>query len=102
MALETPRSGDLVLTTAERLAPVMALIAPFIDGGVAWLQAQLAYTSLGDNYATVVQAAIAAYLPILLARRTMRQIRVAESLAAITARTTAWELEKRGSADGLS
>lgn len=98
--METPRSGDQVLTTAERLAPVMALIAPFIDGGVAWLQTQLHYTALGDNYAAVLQAAIASYLPILLARRTMRQIRAADSLAALSARTTAWELEKRSLPDG--
>jgi hypothetical protein len=98
---DLPRSGDTVLQTAERLAPLMALIAPFIDGGIGWLQQQLQYTVLGDNYAAVLQGAIAAYLPILLARRRMRQIRVEESLAAVTARTVAWELEKR-SPDGLA
>lgn len=95
MANELPRSGDTVLQTAERLAPFMALIAPFIDGGIGWLQAHLHYTVLGDNYAAVIQGAIAAYLPVLLARRRMRQIREEDSLAALTARTVAWELEKR-------
>lgn len=74
-AQSVPRSGDVVLATAERLAPLMALLAPFLAGLVAWLNAHLQYTHLDANYVEVLKGAVAAYLPVLVARWHMRQVR---------------------------
>lgn len=76
------RTGDLVLQSAERVAPFMGLMTPWIDGWVAWLNAHLTYVQLGDNYASVVQGAIVAYAPIAIGRWRMRQIRKSEAASA--------------------
>lgn len=78
---QVPRSGDVVLTTAERLAPLMAILAPFLAGLVGWLNAHLQYTHLDANYVEVLKGAIAAYLPVLVARYHMRQLKLAPPAA---------------------
>lgn len=76
---DTPRSGDQVLTTAERMGYVMAILAPWIAGGVKWLQAHLHYTELGgDAYVDVLKSALAVWLPLLVARWHMSRIRKAD------------------------
>ena len=73
---DAPRSGDKVLTTTERMGMVMAILAPWIAGGVKWLQAHLHYTELGgDAYVDVLKSALAVWLPLLVARWHMRWIR---------------------------
>ena len=91
MAIDVPRSGDTVLTTNERWAPAMMVLAPFINGGVEWLRAHLHYTVLEPNFASVLQTAVAIYVPLYFARRRMRQIREEEQIAAVNARTAAWD-----------
>ena len=74
------RSGDQVLSTAGRMGMVMALLAPFIAGGVRWMQAHLQYTDLGgEAYVDTVKAALAVYLPLAVARVHMIWIRRAAS-----------------------
>ena len=73
---EAPRSGDQVLTTAERMGYLMAILAPWIAGGVKWAQAHLKYTDLGgESYVDVLKTALAVWLPLLVARWHMRRIR---------------------------
>ena len=80
------RSGDRVLNTTQQVGALMALVSPFITGGVLWLQAHLRYTDLGAGYTEVVKTALAIYLPTLIARYHMRRIRQADADADVSQR----------------
>ena len=86
MASDEVRSGDRVLNTAQQVGDLMALLSPFITGGVLWLQAHLRYTDLGAGYTDVVKTALAVYLPTLIARWHMRRIRKADEDAEVSQR----------------
>lgn len=73
----TPRSGDLVVQTGLNWAPLLMLLAPFIDGAISYAQAHWHYVVLDHSYTEVVKGAILAYAPVLLALRHMRQIHAA-------------------------
>lgn len=83
----TLRSGDRVLSTIQNAGLLMALAAPWIAGGVKYLQAHLHYTDLGgEAYVDTVKSVLAVYLPLGLARLHMMSIRRAEAKQAEDAR----------------
>lgn len=74
----TARSADRVLFTGERMALLLALLSPWIAGGIAAVQDRLTYVDLGEGYQTVVEAAILAYVPLIAGRLHMILIRRSE------------------------
>lgn len=78
MAAEQPtlRSGDRVLSTIQNTGLLMALAAPWIAGGVMYLQDHLRYVNLGgEAYVDTVKSVLAVYVPLIIARVHMARIR---------------------------
>jgi hypothetical protein len=63
---------------------LMAILAPWIAGGVKWAQAHLRYTDLGgEAYVDTLKSALAVWIPLLIARWHMRRIRSNDAEQAI-------------------